>query len=124
MRLHIKVWVLLALLLVAALALSACESLQGATGPAGPAGPEGPAGLAGPEGPAGPEGAAGPAGDVRTHMMGIDPEQIGQFTEDGSEALSQLGLDFVCRHCHVDGGSATPKTDDELIEKASGYHDY
>jgi hypothetical protein len=62
-------------------------------------------------------------GDIRTHLMAIDPEQIGQFSEDGSVALSQLGLDFACRHCHVEGGSATIKTDEELIEKALGYHD-
>ncbi len=62
-------------------------------------------------------------GDIRTHLMAIDPTQIGQFTEDGSKALSQLGLDFSCRGCHVEGGSATPKTDEELIDKAFGYHD-
>jgi hypothetical protein len=62
-------------------------------------------------------------GDIRTHLMAIDPTQIGQFTEDGSEALSQLGLDFACRGCHVEGGSATIKTDEELIAKAFGYHD-
>ena len=62
-------------------------------------------------------------GDIRTHLMAIDAEQISQFNEEGTEALSQLGLDFACRHCHVEGGSATPKTDDELIEKALGYHD-
>jgi hypothetical protein len=62
-------------------------------------------------------------GDIRTHLMAIDPDQIGQFTEDGSEALSQIGLDFACRSCHVKGGSATPKTDEELLEKADGYHD-
>jgi len=62
-------------------------------------------------------------GDIRTHLMAIDPNQIGQFSEDGSEALSQLGLDFACRSCHVDGGSAVPKTDEELIDKAYGYHD-
>lgn len=62
-------------------------------------------------------------GDIRTHLMAIDSEQIGQFNEAGDEALSQLGLDFACRHCHVEGGSATPKTDDELVEKALGYHD-
>jgi len=61
-------------------------------------------------------------GDIRTHMMAIDAEQIGQFTEDGTQALSQIGLDFACRHCHVEGGSATPKTDEELIDKAVGYH--
>ncbi len=62
-------------------------------------------------------------GDIRTHLMAIDPEQIGQFSEDGSEALSQLGMDFSCRHCHVEGGSATPKTDEELVEKAVDYHE-
>jgi hypothetical protein len=62
-------------------------------------------------------------GDIRTHLMAIDAEQIGQFNEDGTEALSQIGLDFACRHCHVEGGSATPRTDEELIEKAVGYHE-
>ena len=62
-------------------------------------------------------------GDIRTHLMAIDPDQIGQFTDDGSAALSQLSLDFACRHCHVEGGSATPKTDDQLRAKATGYHD-
>jgi hypothetical protein len=62
-------------------------------------------------------------GDLRTHLMAIDPDQVGQFTEDGSEALSQLSLDFACRHCHVEGGTASPKTDEELIERATGYHE-
>ncbi len=62
-------------------------------------------------------------GDIRTHLMAINPDQIGQFNEEGTEALSELGLDFACRHCHVEGGSATPKTDEELVEKANGYHD-
>jgi len=62
-------------------------------------------------------------GDIRTHMMGIDADQIGQFTEDGSQALSELGLDFACRNCHVEGGIAPPKTDEELRETADGYHD-
>lgn len=61
-------------------------------------------------------------GDLRTHMMAIDPDQIGQFSEDGSEALSQLSLDFACRSCHSDGGDGTVKTDEELIEGAKGYH--
>jgi len=60
-------------------------------------------------------------GDIRTHMMGIDPTQIGQFSEDGKVALSQIGLDFACRHCHVEG-VGLPKTDEELIRAATGYH--
>ncbi|MEJ5375338.1 MAG: multiheme c-type cytochrome [bacterium] len=61
-------------------------------------------------------------GDIRTHMMAIDPDQIGQFTKDGKYALSQLSLDFACRHCHVQGGKASPKSDEELKAKAKGYH--
>ena len=62
-------------------------------------------------------------GDIRTHMMAIDPDQVGQFTEDGSQALSQLSLDFACRSCHVEGGSGTTLADDQLVSRASGYHD-
>lgn len=61
-------------------------------------------------------------GDIRTHLMAIDPEQVGQFTEDGKVALSQISLDFACRHCHIEGGKATPKTDEELKARAWGYH--
>ena len=61
-------------------------------------------------------------GDIRSHLMAIDPAQIGQFSEDGSTALSQISLDFACRSCHVEGGSALVKTDEQLIEKAEGYH--
>lgn len=62
-------------------------------------------------------------GDIRTHMMAIDPDQVGQFTEDGSRALPQVSLDFACRNCHVEGGKALPKSDEALIEKATGYHE-
>jgi len=62
-------------------------------------------------------------GDIRTHLMAIDSDQIGQFTEDGSQALSQIGLDFACRHCHIDGGRATPKTDEALTTMATDYHE-
>jgi hypothetical protein len=61
-------------------------------------------------------------GDLRTHMMAIDPDQVGQFNEDGSVALSQVSLDFACRSCHSEGGDATVKTDEELIDGARGYH--
>jgi hypothetical protein len=60
--------------------------------------------------------------DIRTHVMAIDPFQIGQFNEDGTVALSQISLDFACRHCHNPNGFANPKTDEELISAASGYH--
>ncbi len=54
--------------------------------------------------------------------MAIDPAQIGQFSEDGSTALSQLSLDFACRHCHNEDGNARAKTDEELSDMATGYH--
>ena len=60
-------------------------------------------------------------GDIRTHLMAIDPNQIAQFSEDGKTALSQLGLDFACRHCHVPDGPLA-KTDDQLKAMAKGYH--
>jgi hypothetical protein len=61
-------------------------------------------------------------GDIRVHLMAIDPTQVGQFSEDGLVAFSQISLDFACRSCHVEGGKATVKTDDQLLETASGYH--
>jgi len=62
-------------------------------------------------------------GDIRTHLMAIDPNQIEQFNEDGTQSLSQLGLNFACRHCHGAGGFASPKSDEELKEAAYGIHD-
>jgi len=59
-------------------------------------------------------------GDIRTHLMRINPLQIEQFNEDGSASLSEIGLNFACRHCH--GVTASEKTDEELIEKATDYH--
>ena len=44
-------------------------------------------------------------GDIRTHLMAVDPEQIGRFSADGKTSLSQRGLNFSCRSCHVKGGS-------------------
>jgi hypothetical protein len=60
-------------------------------------------------------------GDIRTHIMAIDPLQIGQFSEDGATALSQIGLDFACRHCHG-AGLGAERTDEELINAAVDYH--
>lgn len=59
-------------------------------------------------------------GDIRAHLMAIDPEQVGQFTADGKFALSQIGLDFACKSCH--GVKAGAKTDAELKARANGYH--
>ncbi len=61
-------------------------------------------------------------GDIRVHIMAIDPTQVGQFSEDGKTALSQISLDFACKSCHVEGGMATVKTDEELQATATNYH--
>jgi hypothetical protein len=68
-------------------------------------------------------------GDIRTHRMAIDPTQIEQtvtITDTQGTAsqtiLAQIGLNFACRHCHG-AGIGSPKTDEELIEAATGYHD-
>ena len=61
------------------------------------------------------------SGDIRTHLMAIDPNQIGQFSEDGKTVLSQISLDFACRHCHLPN-TGLAKTDQELIQAATDYH--
>jgi len=59
-------------------------------------------------------------GDMRTHRMVINPRQVGQFTDGGAEILPEIGLDYACRHCH--GGPVRPRSDEELITVATGYH--
>ncbi len=46
-------------------------------------------------------------GDLRTHLMVIDALQIDQFSADGKTSLSQVGLNFACRSCHVERGKAS-----------------
>ena len=59
--------------------------------------------------------------DVRTHLMAINPLQVGQFSSDGATSKSDISLDYACRSCHAPG-SALAKTDAELVNMASGYH--
>ncbi len=67
-------------------------------------------------------------GDTRTHLFGIDPTQIEQFVtvkegdQDVTYSLSQVGLNYACRSCHSDS-SGFGKTDEQLLEMASGYHE-
>jgi predicted CXXCH cytochrome family protein len=56
-------------------------------------------------------------GDMRTHVIAIDPRTVNQFNEDGSLASGQISLDYACRRCH-----GVSKPDDELIAAATGYH--
>ena len=68
------------------------------------------------------------SGDIRTHLMAIDPAQIEQFyTEtdaDGNEvqySYSQIGLNFACRHCHLPDTNAA-LDDQTLVDAAYNYH--
>ena len=64
-------------------------------------------------------------GDIRTHLMAIDPDQVEQFVqlEDGSTvSASQLSLDFACRSCHNPDGFAPEVTNEQLQEAARDYH--
>jgi hypothetical protein len=61
-------------------------------------------------------------GDIRTHLMAIDPDSLTSISADGKTANSQIGLDFACKHCHVQGGQASVKTDDQLKAVAKDYH--
>ena len=64
-------------------------------------------------------------GDIRSHVMAVDPFQVEQFveTEDGQTiSKSQISLNFACRTCHNPDGLALPKTDEELLETAIDYH--
>lgn len=61
-------------------------------------------------------------GDLRTHIMAIDPNQVEQFNEDGTVALSQISLNFACRSCHNPDGRAPEVSDEALISLAVGYH--
>ena len=60
-------------------------------------------------------------GDMNTHRMVIDPNQVSQFNPDGSLATTAISLDFACRHCHVEGMLA-PLSDQQMIQMANGYH--
>lgn len=64
-------------------------------------------------------------GDFRSHLMGVASFSIAQFVEDREgtiEPLPQVALNFACRSCHVENWIAPPLTDEQLIDKADGYH--
>ncbi len=59
--------------------------------------------------------------DIRTHVVAIDPEQVAQFSEDGTTAYSQISLDFACRQCHI-SNTALALDDETLKNAAREYH--
>jgi hypothetical protein len=63
------------------------------------------------------------SGDVRTHLMAINPLAEAQFDDDGKTAAPYLALDFACKGCHNEQGRAPVLTDEQLQEVAVGYHD-
>lgn len=61
--------------------------------------------------------------DLSTHQVVINPQQIGQFADDGS-VLPQIGLDYACRQCHNSAlGIGPVLTDEQLQAAAIGYHE-
>lgn len=62
-------------------------------------------------------------GDVRTHLMAINPYATAQFDKEGVTTLPYLSLNFACRSCHYEDGRAPNLTDEELQAAAIGYHD-
>ena len=64
-------------------------------------------------------------GDIHSHQVAIDPARIDQVdatTDPAGYTLAPNGLNFACRHCHG-AGLGSPKTDEELLQAAQGYHD-
>lgn len=61
-------------------------------------------------------------GDIRTHLMAINPMATSQFDKDGfSEPY--LAVQSSCRGCHYEGGRGATLTDEELQAAAVGFHD-
>jgi hypothetical protein len=61
-------------------------------------------------------------GDKRTHAMSINPSLIEQFNAEGTQSSPEISLNFACRQCH-NGRLASEKSDRELIQTATGYHE-
>lgn len=59
--------------------------------------------------------------DFRTHLMTINPDQMGMLAEDGS-GYPEIGLNYACGQCHNPDGLATEKTAEELQAAAQNYH--
>jgi hypothetical protein len=63
------------------------------------------------------------SGDVRTHLMAINPHATSQFDKDGAFSQPYLALDFSCRGCHNEDGRGDNLSDEVLQEAAIGFHD-
>lgn len=63
------------------------------------------------------------SGDLRTHLMAINPHATAQFDKSGAAALPYLALDFACKGCHNEQGRAPVLPDERLTEVATGFHE-
>jgi len=63
------------------------------------------------------------SGDMRVHLMAINPQATAQFDAKGEFAGPYLALDFACNGCHYADGRGPELTDEELTRVATGYHD-
>lgn len=64
------------------------------------------------------------SGDMRTHLFAIDPLAASQSTlKDGHRvSIPAITLDFACRSCHRENGSAADLPLEQLREFARGFH--
>jgi hypothetical protein len=62
-------------------------------------------------------------GDIRTHLMAINPLSTSQFDEEGKFSQPYLSLDFSCKGCHNEQSIGGVIADGELVEMAVNYHD-
>ncbi|MBW7882978.1 MAG: hypothetical protein H3C34_10130 [Caldilineaceae bacterium] len=63
------------------------------------------------------------SGDIRTHLMAINPNATSQFDKEGAFAQPYLALDFACKGCHNEDGRGPVLEDARLIDVAIGFHD-
>ena len=70
------------------------------------------------------------SGDMRAHLFAINPNaDAPQLSDDGTQFMPYLTLDYSCRACHPDseqnrfGQEWSVKTDQELQISAEAYHD-
>lgn len=63
------------------------------------------------------------SGDLRSHLMAINPNATSQFTADGTVSQPYITLDYACRSCHREDGRGPNLEDAVLAEAAVGFHD-
>jgi hypothetical protein len=61
--------------------------------------------------------------DIRSHQFSINPDpEAPQFSEDGTQVMPYLTLQYACQHCH-NGSFFSSRDLAELAAIADGYHD-